>query len=92
MHCSVYKGARRPNTYVFVPGPDDFSALSPALRDTMGELIHVMDLVLYPGRRLARAEAGRVMRSLLTRGCWVQLPPDADHLEPASAASHRAAS
>jgi uncharacterized protein YcgL (UPF0745 family) len=84
MHCSVYKGARRPNTYVFVPGRDDFSALSPALHDTLGELTHVMDLVLFPGRRLARAEVGRVMRSLLTRGCWVQLPPEEDQLDPTS--------
>jgi uncharacterized protein YcgL (UPF0745 family) len=81
MHCSIYKGTRRPNTYVFVPAPDDFSAVSDALHATMGELIHVMDLVLYPGRRLARAEAGTVMRSLLTRGCWVQLPPEDEDMD-----------
>lgn len=78
MHCSIYKGTRRPDTYLFVPGRDDFTAVSPALHQTMGELVHVMDLVLYPGRRLARADATTVMRSLLTRGCWVQLPPEDD--------------
>lgn len=85
MHCSIYKGTRRPDTYLFVPGQDDFSAVSPALHQTMGELVHVMDLVLFPGRRLARADARIVMRSLLTRGCWVQLPPDDDSQERVAA-------
>jgi len=76
MHCSVYKGSRRPQTYLFVPGRDDFSAVSPSLHQTLGELIHVMDLVIYPERPLARADARTVLRSLLQRGCWVQLPPE----------------
>jgi uncharacterized protein YcgL (UPF0745 family) len=35
-----------------------------------------MDLVIYPERPLARADARTVLRSLLQRGCWVQLPPE----------------
>lgn len=78
MHASVYKGRKRPDTYLFLPVRDDFSVLSEELRQAMGELEHVMDLVLTPRRRLARADAHKVMRGMLLRGCYVQLPPQQD--------------
>lgn len=87
MHCSIYKGSRRPDTYLFVPAAGDFSAVSAPMREAMGELIHVMDLVLYPGRRLARASAVEVMRTMLVHGCYVQLPPEDDKTDLAP--SHR---
>ena len=80
MHVSVYKGRKRPDTYIFLPVKDDFSVLSDELRRAMGELVHVMDLVLTPERRLARADARNVMRGLLQRGCYIQLPPQDETL------------
>lgn len=75
MHCSIYKGRRAPDTYLFLPVRDDFSAVPGPVLQALGEPIHVMDLVLHPGRGLARADAIAVMRSLLVKGCYVQLPP-----------------
>lgn len=76
MHCSIYKGRRQPDTYLFVPVKDDFSAVPAAVLQAMGPLEHVMELVLTPQRRLARADAVTVMRRLLLQGCYIQLPPE----------------
>lgn len=75
MHCSIYKGRRSQDTYLFVAVRDDFSAVPPQVLQALGAPVHVMDLVLTPERRLARTEAYTVMRGLLQRGCYVQLPP-----------------
>lgn len=80
MHCSIYKGRHKPDTYLYVPGPGDFSGVPQDLLQMMGQLEHVMDLVLTPGRRLARAEPLAVMRALLVHGCYVQLPVEDDKL------------
>lgn len=75
MHCSVYKSRKVVDTYVYLPVKDDFSSLPADLKRAFGEPIHVMDLVLTPQRRLARAETRAVLRGLLEKGCYVQLPP-----------------
>lgn len=80
MHVSIYKGRKRPDTYLFLPVKDDFSGLSDDLMRAMGELEHVMDLVLTPQRRLARADARQVMHAVLHRGCYVQMPPQDEKL------------
>lgn len=75
MHCSIYKGRKAPDTYLFVPVKDDLSTVPAPVMGALGEAVHVMDLVLTPARTLAQAEAKEVLRSLLHRGCYVQLPP-----------------
>mgnify|MGYP001421932640 CR=1 FL=1 len=78
MHCSIYKGRRAPDTYLFVPVRDDFTAVPASVLQAMGPLEHVMELVLTPERKLARVSAVTVMRRLLVQGCYVQLPPRDD--------------
>lgn len=78
MHCSIYKGRRAPDTYLFVPVRDDFTAVPVSVLQAMGPLEHVMELVLTPERKLARVSAVTVMRRLLVQGCYVQLPPRDD--------------
>lgn len=73
--CWVYKGARRGETYLYLAKEDGFDAAPRALIEQMGALELVMELELYPGRKLARANAGEVMRSLQSRGYYLQLPP-----------------
>lgn len=80
MLCAIYKGRRKPDTYLFVPVKDDFGAVLAAVLQSLGRLEHVMDLVLTPQRRLARAEAVAVMRHLLHQGCYIQLPPQDEEL------------
>lgn len=83
MHCSVYKGRRARETYLFVPARDQFGAVPAQVLDALGPLEHVMDLVLTPGRPLARVDAVELMRRLLLQGCYIQMPPrDVDPAAP----------
>jgi uncharacterized protein len=75
MRCSIYKGRKAADTYVYLPNREAVERLSPAVRAALGEPVHVMDLTLTPRRRLARANVLDVMRRLLIDGCYVQLPP-----------------
>jgi uncharacterized protein YcgL (UPF0745 family) len=75
MHCSIYKGRKTPDTYLFVSIRDEFSAVPAQVLQALGEPVHVMDIVLTPERKLARTDPCSVMRGLLQRGCYVQLPP-----------------
>lgn len=80
MHCSIYKGRHKPDIYLYIPGREDFSGVPQDLLRIMGRLEHVMDLVLTPGRRLARANACAIMRALLIHGRYVQLPAEDEKL------------
>ncbi len=75
MHCSIFKGSRTPDTYLFVPAREVTDAVPGLVLQRFGALEHVMDLVLTPDKRLARVEARTVLRALLTQGCFIQLPP-----------------
>jgi uncharacterized protein YcgL (UPF0745 family) len=83
MQCFIYKSLRRPDTYVFLAQQDDFAPLPAALRERLGELHRVMTLELHPQRRLARGEAGSVMRALREHGFHLQLPPTETRLDHA---------
>lgn len=40
-----------------------------------GKPVHVMDLLLTPDRKLARAEADKVLDSVREKGFYLQMPP-----------------
>ena len=75
MHCSVFKGSRTPDTYLFLPAREPSDAVPQLVLQRFGRLEHVMDLVLTPDRNLARIEAPTLLRALLIQGCYIQLPP-----------------
>ncbi len=73
--CWVYRGGLRQDTYLFVPGPEAFERVPAALLRGLGRLELAMELELYPGRILARADAAEVLAALGDRGYYLQLPP-----------------
>lgn len=75
MHCVIYKGPRKADTYLYVEREDDFERVPASLLDLLGPLQKVMDLELSPDRRLAQADVGEVMDALRERGYYLQLPP-----------------
>lgn len=76
MKCVIYKGHKKPDTYLFVEREDDFDRVPDQLLVMLGTLTKVMELELTPARTLAQAEAGDVMAALEERGFFLQLPPD----------------
>ena len=75
----VYKPARRPETFLFVPAGLAFNEWPDGLADVFQPAEHVMTLTLTPERPLAAQPANLVMNEIATRGYFMQLPPTASH-------------
>lgn len=75
---SVYGSGRHEDMYVFMPRDSDPGELPEPLRSRFGAPRHVMDLVLRPDTRLARADTGQVIEALQEQGFYLQMPPRVD--------------
>ena len=74
MKCFVYKGARQPDTYLFVERARDFSRVPKSLLTLMGSLNNVLKLELTPDLTLVRSQPKEIMRQLKDQGFYLQLP------------------
>lgn len=75
MQCYIYKSLKKDELYLYLDKRDDFSALPETLLQSFGSLSFVMELQLSPQRKLARADAVKVMESIKNKGFFVQMPP-----------------
>ncbi|MDH3690536.1 MAG: YcgL domain-containing protein [Gammaproteobacteria bacterium] len=75
MHCAIYKGNRKQDTYLYVEREDDFTRVPEPLLAMLGPLEFVLALELTPKRKLARANTDEVLEQLSERGYYLQLPP-----------------
>ena len=75
MHCWVYKGSRRAETYLFLAREEGFEVIPQALWEAMGHLEQVLDIDLTECQRLARADVSVVRAALAEKGYYLQLPP-----------------
>lgn len=75
VRCTVYKSRRKPDTYLYLRADVEISALPTSVTGMLGELVHVLDLDLVPGRRLAREDADIVRANLASTGFHIQFPP-----------------
>ena len=75
MKCWIYKGHICPDTYLFLAEEGATHVVPAQLLARLGHLQQVMTLELHNERRLARAEAKRVMAALESNGFYLQLPP-----------------
>lgn len=75
---SVYKSPKRDEMYLYLNKRDKLDAMPDALKPAFGEPVHVMDLLLTPGKKLARTDADKVRSELEERGYYLQMPPQQD--------------
>ena len=75
MKCWVYKGNKRPDTYIYVDREDDFEHLPEGLLSAFGELELSMQLDLSTIKKLAREDIKAVINALDEQGFYIQLPP-----------------
>lgn len=76
LEVDVYKTARRPQTFLFVPRdlvPDHWPTDLYAL---FREPEKILSLTLTPEQRLAAQSATVVMAAIRSQGYFLQLPPD----------------
>jgi len=75
MICSIFKGSREPELYVYVPFTKAESNIPEELRQRLGKLKEVMTLEITPDKKLARVDAVKVLKEIREQGYFVQLPP-----------------
>lgn len=75
MHTWVYKGNKKPNTYLYIDRKDDFDHVPSALLSLLGDLKFVLDVALDLKNSLALADIDDVKNQLSKQGYFLQLPP-----------------
>lgn len=73
--CVIYKGSRKEHTYIYINEKDKFDDVPEVLLNSLGRLEFVMELELYPERKLAQADAREVIEKLEQQGFYLQIPP-----------------
>ena len=79
--CSVFRSDKKEGMYLYVPKAASMADLPEALMTTFGEPGHVMDLLLTPERKLARANVQDVLAALNAPGYYLQMPPSEWHVK-----------
>ena len=80
MHCAIYKGRRKRDTYLYIEREGEFARVPQALLDMLGELEWVMSLDLAQRRSLAQADLEQVCMQLREQGYYLQMPPQDESL------------
>ena len=90
MLCTIYKSARKAQTYLFINKLDDFSEVPEALMKTFGTPQLVTILNLAAKDKLAMADINKVRTNLKEQGFYLQLPPPQEDLLKAHKAAMKA--
>ncbi len=75
MNTWIYKGRRKPDTYLYVTAESNFSAVPDSILELMGELELVIEIDLASREKLAQADITKVKEMLVDQGFYIQLPP-----------------
>jgi uncharacterized protein YcgL (UPF0745 family) len=81
MQCVIYKGRKKPDSYLYVEHENDFSRVPQPLLDMLGELEWVMTLELSSRERLAQVDPQQVAQLLQEQGYFLQLPPRVETMQ-----------
>ncbi|RUO41316.1 hypothetical protein CWE22_03820 [Pseudidiomarina aestuarii] len=75
MLCTVFRSAKRADTYLYLPHSADFSDLPEPLRQHFGQPIQVMTFALTDQRKLAQISVAALREHLTDPGYYLQIPP-----------------
>lgn len=78
--CAIYKSSKKDQTYLYVPGKDDFSQVPEQLMATFGTPIFVMLMPLVKERELPLVDFAKLVAALQQQGFYLQLPPPPENL------------
>lgn len=86
--CDIYRSLRREETYLYVDKREGVRRVPEKLLELFGRPEHLVTMLLTPEKKLARAEAARVLGEIRERGYYLQTPPAADSEMSAIAAQN----
>jgi uncharacterized protein YcgL (UPF0745 family) len=75
MLCQVYRSPRRQEMYLYVERSEGLERVPKPLLQDFGEPLEVMIVHLDGQRRLARADAAKVLDQIREQGFYLQMPP-----------------
>lgn len=75
---SIYKSPKKDEMYLYVEKAKGLSKTPDALLDQFGQPKHVTDMLLTDEKKLARAEASKVLQQIGENGFYLQMPPVRD--------------
>lgn len=78
--CSVYRSPKEEGMYLYVDKKIGLESVPEALLKRFGKPELAMTLVLTPDKKLARADASRVIEMIEEQGFYLQIPPRPDEL------------
>ena len=79
--CDIFKGSKKEDTYLYVSRDEGVALVPLELLDRLGELELVTTIMLDRARKLARADACRVISDIHEKGFYLQLPPKIFNLD-----------
>ena len=85
--CAIYKSKKRPDTYLYVPKKEDFSAVPEGLLARLGHPELVMLMALPTDKTFVNLDQEKLIEALNEPGYYLQLPP----VSPSLLAEHRIA-
>ena len=80
MMCSIYKSAKKPDTYLYVPYDTKFEDLPEGLVQVWGTPELVMNLDLNSRKSLALCDIEEVKTKLKEEGYFLQMPPSEEEI------------
>lgn len=80
MLCQVYRSPRREQMYLYVSKQEGLERVPEALLAQFGEPEPIMLLNLDGSRKLARADADKVVQQIREQGYYLQMPPTPEEL------------
>ncbi|MGV6807216.1 MAG: YcgL domain-containing protein [bacterium] len=73
--CTIYKSPKKEQMYLYVDMKEDLSRVPEPLLDRFGTPQKVTSLALSDDRKLARANAEKVLKEIDEKGFYLQMPP-----------------
>ncbi len=74
IRCDVFKSAKQPDTYLYLPFRKDQSELPEGLLSLLGDLTCFLTIELSEDKKLAQAKVVDVMQSIEDNGFYLQMP------------------
>ncbi|HQQ62311.1 MAG TPA: YcgL domain-containing protein [Pseudomonadales bacterium] len=71
----IFRAAREEGFYLYVDKKEGLQRVPPDLLARLGKLETAMLLMLEPDKKLARADAARVLQAIRDQGFYLQMPP-----------------
>lgn len=71
----IYRSSKKLDAYLYMAKKVGFETLPDSLQELFGKPILVLDMLLTEDKKLARADATKVLAEIEEKGFYLQMPP-----------------